>query len=84
MRRSTVTPGDLKAPLCPCCSKPMRDNPADNANSRYRDVYICGDCGVREAFEGDFWTELFFNHRDAILIADREWRQAHATAELLK
>ena len=26
-----------------------------NALSRYCSKYICFDCGIREAFEGDFW-----------------------------
>jgi ribosomal protein L37AE/L43A len=34
----------------------MRSEPGDNATSRYATgIYICSDCGVREAFEGNFW-----------------------------
>lgn len=45
-----------KASLCPACKENQLD-PIEvrNALSRYRDEYICGPCGTREAFEGDFW-----------------------------
>lgn len=37
---------------CPACGL---HNENVDALSRYHDADICSDCGVREAFEGDFW-----------------------------
>jgi len=81
---SIYSSNELAAPLCPCCTQPMRDEPGDNATSRYRNVVICSACGVREAFEGDFWTELFHKHKSAILLNDRTWRRAHDLANIVK
>ena len=41
---------------CPACGENKLDcYEIRNALSRYRKAYICSDCGMREAFEGDFW-----------------------------
>lgn len=49
-------PPPLSTPPCPCCGARLRDEPAENAVSRYyQGIYICSQCGVREAFEGQFW-----------------------------
>lgn len=41
---------------CPGCGNEMRSNPFENATSRFATgVYICSQCGVKEAFEGPFW-----------------------------
>lgn len=45
--------------LCPACLlRPgsfSGDVGAGNSFSRYATVYICSDCGTREALEGFFW-----------------------------
>ena len=45
---------------CPACFKHPEGFTggagAGNAHSRYVDVYICSDCGRREAFEKFFWA----------------------------
>lgn len=44
---------------CPACRE-VKENftggvGAGNSYSRYADVYICSECGLREAFELFFW-----------------------------
>lgn len=39
---------------CPICGHTLMQYPA---LSRYANIDICSDCGVREAFEGFFWKE---------------------------
>lgn len=58
--RDTRTLEELRASIeatkCPACGRPtLRENEVENALSRYCSRYICNDCGMREAFEGDFW-----------------------------
>jgi hypothetical protein len=62
-------------PLCPCCVKSLRPRPVENALSRYRHVYICVDCGIKEAFHGDFWKGLYASEEDAIDQQQLEWRR---------
>jgi len=46
------------APFCPACGRnQLRAVTVRNAYSRFADVYICANCGVREAFEQFFWKE---------------------------
>lgn len=41
---------------CPAChGMKLHLVEVRNALSRYCSKYICSDCGVREAFDGDFW-----------------------------
>lgn len=41
---------------CPVCErKTLHVDLVRNALSRYGDIYICSDCGLREAVEGHFW-----------------------------
>jgi len=41
---------------CPACGENTLDEiEVRNALSRYCKKYICSDCGLREALEGDFW-----------------------------
>ena len=41
---------------CPACGRQtLKKEEVQNALSRYCGKYICSDCGMREAFEGDFW-----------------------------
>jgi rubrerythrin len=46
---------------CPACQqlKPgfKADAGAGNSLSRYSDIYICSDCGLREALLGFFWRD---------------------------
>lgn len=39
---------------CPGCWNRPHDDLALNSVSRYGHGYICGDCGQKEAIEGDF------------------------------
>lgn len=45
---------------CPACFKSTPEFKgeagAGNSMSRYVDIWICSDCGTREAFEGFFWS----------------------------
>jgi RNase P subunit RPR2 len=41
--------------LCPACHKPIV--PPRGSRSRFVEMFICADCGVREAMDGDFWKE---------------------------
>lgn len=47
---------------CPCCGVDMRANIDENSLSRYHEVYICSDCGMKEAFSGatplDEWESI--------------------------
>ena len=47
---------------CPCCGGDMRANINENSLSRYYEVYICSDCGMKEAFSGatllDEWEAI--------------------------
>ena len=46
----------IEASKCPACGRAtLRENEVENALSRYCSKHICNDCGMREAFEGDFW-----------------------------
>ena len=55
MTKENEEKGNTKL-ICPACNKRTLDKEeVMNALSRYRDVYICNDCGTREAFKGDFW-----------------------------
>jgi hypothetical protein len=40
---------------CPACARPIV--PPRASVSRFTEIYICADCGVREAMEGDFWKD---------------------------
>lgn len=43
-------------PPCPACAGKMRPKPAQNATSRFvKGLYICPQCGVREAIGGNWW-----------------------------
>lgn len=45
--------------LCLACEKnilPEILGDPGSSYSRYGDAWICSECGVREAFEGFFWT----------------------------
>ena len=46
--------------LCPACDHVMPSDKMRRALSRYRNAYICPDCGTREAFEGAFWLDRMF------------------------
>lgn len=41
---------------CPACDEPLTKR---SSHSRYVNIYVCSDCGVREAFEGFFWEATF-------------------------
>jgi hypothetical protein len=43
---------DIK--VCKGCKGPLRPKEAMNALSRYGHGYICSECGVREALQGNF------------------------------
>lgn len=45
--------------MCPACEQETLDPvKINNAMSRYaKGIYICSDCGMREAMEGNFWKE---------------------------
>lgn len=46
---------------CPACEKEiLNENEVENSLSRFSNIYICSDCGVRESFEGFFWKETSF------------------------
>lgn len=42
---------------CLGCGWPMDPEEVRNALSRYKHGYICSECGVREALNGDFITD---------------------------
>jgi hypothetical protein len=44
----------MKTFMCPNCDKPME--PPRVSLSRYHHTYICSECGVAEALEGDVLT----------------------------
>ena len=46
--------------------------------SRFRNVYVCKDCGIREAFEGDFWFVLYESQKPAITQQQQQWRETWA------
>lgn len=43
---------------CIGCNGPMNPQEQYNAKSRYKHGYICHKCGTKEAFLGDFISEL--------------------------
>lgn len=47
--------------ICPACnSAKMPNSKGENSSSRYaKGIYICADCGIKEAFEGFFWEERY-------------------------
>lgn len=47
-----------KLPVCPACGKrkDLKTGEPGTSVSRYADILICSDCGVREAMEGNFWN----------------------------
>ena len=49
---------------CPACNGKMETPEVRNALSRYKSVYICNKCGLKEALEGDFWTMAYRNALD--------------------
>lgn len=62
---------------CPACQQAMREAPAHNSLSCYhKGVYICHECGVREAFEGPFWT-VTARAMNAIRAAQEAWINAY-------
>lgn len=67
--KKTVT-----TPACPACGGTLRDKPAHNSYSRYRDLWICAPCGVREAFEGVFWHDLSKGRHTR---EQKRWMKAH-------
>ena len=42
----------LLGTICPRCGGKMREEEAENALSRYHDIYICSECGLEEAVGG--------------------------------
>lgn len=42
----------LLGTICPRCGGKMREEEAENALSRYHDIYICSECGLEEACDG--------------------------------
>lgn len=41
---------------CPACGeKNMRKEEHENSLSRYVNMYICSDCGMKESHQGFFW-----------------------------
>lgn len=59
-RRDPVTglvPKPAPVADCRCCDKFKLGPPGTNARSRFANVNICSDCGVREAMEGFFWKD---------------------------
>lgn len=57
---------------CPCCGDEMRADINENSLSRYHEVYICPDCGTREALSGavplDEWEAIKRFERASIAI----------------
>jgi hypothetical protein len=52
--KATKTPGHEK---CPACDKPII--PPAASRSRYVQLFICSDCGVKEATTGFFWGDRY-------------------------
>jgi len=51
---NTNTNGQPIIAECKGCGGPLRTPEVHNSLSRYGHGYICSDCGMREAFDGDF------------------------------
>lgn len=47
----------IKAAIpCPACGIKLTSRAS---HSRFVDLYVCSDCGVKEAFEGFFWIKRY-------------------------
>jgi len=61
------------APPCPVCGGTMHDNAIRNCRSRHANIFICVECGKREAFEGFFWRDKYETNFLSIHAIQRGW-----------
>lgn len=56
---------------CPACNKPIVSPHA--SHSRYVNLFICSDCGKREAFEEFFWEKKFDTEKPTQPVSYNPW-----------